>query len=283
MSQPPAPQPPARPGPTAGPAHTAPRSAPELPLETGRLRSFDGTGLAWSAMGAGPPVVLVHGLYSNAHTNWIRFGHAARIASAGVRVVMPDLRGHGGSDRPDTAQPWPADVLARDLEALAAALGLEPDGFDLGGYSLGARAVVRAVVRGLRPRRAILAGMGLDGVLAGARRAGFFGRVIDGAGRHPPGSPERFAEQFARSTGADLAAARPLLASGADTPLPALAAAFTMPTLVVCGADDRDNGSAEALAAALPGGRYLAIPGNHTTAVTRPALGEAIAAFLTAP
>jgi pimeloyl-ACP methyl ester carboxylesterase len=246
-----------------------------------RFAGFDGVELAWRALGVGPPVVLVHGLYSNAHTNWIRFGHAARIAAAGFRVVMPDLRGHGGSARPNPAQPWPEDALARDLQALVATLGLTPGGFDLGGYSLGARAVVRGVVAGLRPRRAVLAGMGLEGVLAGTRRADFFGRVIDGAGRHVPGTPEHYAEQFARSTGADLAAARPLLA-GADLAPEALAA-LTMPTLVVCGAEDHDNGSAEALAAALPAGHHLAIEGNHTTAVTRSALGEVIANFLAAP
>lgn len=248
-----------------------------------RFASFDGATLAWTETGAGPPVILVHGLYSHAQMNWVRFGHAACIARAGFRVIMPDLRGHGRSARPDASRPWPPDVLARDLAALVAHLGLAPGGVDLGGYSLGARAVVRAVVGGLRPRRAILSGMGLEGVLAGARRLDFFGRVIDGAGRHAPGTAEFLAEQFARSTGADLAAARPLLASGADTPREALAAAFTMPTLVVCGAEDEDNGSAEALAEALPLGRYLAIPGNHMTAVTNPALGEAVAAFLREP
>ena len=249
--------------------------------EQGWLTAPDGALLAWSALGTGPVVILVHGLYSNAHINWIRFGHAARVAAAGFRVVMPDLRGHGRSARLGEGAPWPSEPLAHDLAALVAALGLAPGGYDLGGYSLGARAVVRGVVAGLRPRRAVLAGMGLEGVLAGARRLDFFSRVIDGAGRHAPGTPEFHAQQFARSTGAELAAARPLLA-GADLAPQALGA-LAIPTLVVCGAEDHDNGSAEALAAALPAGRYLAIEGNHTTAVTRPALGEAIAGFLAGP
>ena len=58
--------------------------------------------------------------------------------------------------------------------------------------------------------------------------------------------------------------------------------AFTMPTLVVCGSEDDDNGSAEELAAALPNGRYAPIPGTHMTCVTRPELAAAIASFLTA-
>jgi hypothetical protein len=49
---------------------------------------------------------------------------------------------------------------------------------------------------------------------------------------------------------------------------------------VLIGAEDDDNGSGEALAAALPNGRHVAIPGNHMSAVTKPQLGMAMAEFL---
>jgi pimeloyl-ACP methyl ester carboxylesterase len=55
-----------------------------------------------------------------------------------------------------------------------------------------------------------------------------------------------------------------------------------MPTLVVCGSEDEDNGSARELAAALPNARYEEIPGTHMSSVTKPELGEKIAAFLAA-
>ena len=63
----------------------------------------------------------------------------------------------------------------------------------------------------------------------------------------------------------------------------ALAEAFAMPTLVVCGDQDDDNGSAVELANALPDAEFVEIPGTHMSSVTQPALGEAIAAFLAAP
>ena len=53
-----------------------------------------------------------------------------------------------------------------------------------------------------------------------------------------------------------------------------------MPALVVCGADDQDNGSAPSLVAALPRARYVEIPGGHMSAVVKPELGEAMAVFL---
>ena len=49
--------------------------------------------LAWREAGKGRPVILLHGLFSDAQMNWIKFGHAEKIAVAGFRVIMPDLRG----------------------------------------------------------------------------------------------------------------------------------------------------------------------------------------------
>ncbi|MFX7845218.1 hypothetical protein ABTK14_23465, partial [Acinetobacter baumannii] len=71
---------------------------------------------------------------------------------------------------------YPPDVLARDLEALVAHLGLED--YDLVGVSLGSRTAARGVVAGLRPRRLVLAGMGLEGLAGWARRQDFFLDVL---------------------------------------------------------------------------------------------------------
>ena len=58
--------------------------------------------------------------------------------------------------------------------------------------------------------------------------------------------------------------------------------AFTMPTLVVCGSEDDDNGSAEELANVLPNAVFAEVPGTHMSSVTKPEFGEAIANFLSA-
>ena len=78
----------------------------------------------------------------------------------------------------------------------------------------------------------------------------------------------------------DRAAAALVLQSFGDAPLEWLAA-FTMPTLVLIGSEDEDNGSARELAAALPNATCAEIPGTHMSCVTKPELGEAIARFLT--
>jgi len=70
-----------------------------------------------------------------------------------------------------------------------------------------------------------------------------------------------------------------LLQSFADAFLDWLKA-FTMPTLVVCGSEDDDNGSAAELAAALPQAEFKEVPGTHMSSVTKPEFGAAIAEFL---
>ena len=239
----------------------------------------DGTRLAWHGMGPadGRPLVLLHGLFSSAEVNWIKYGTAAALAGAGYRLIMPDLRAHGGSEAPHDPAAYPGDVLVADVLALVARLGLAD--YDLGGFSLGARTAVRSVLAGLAPRRLILGGMGLSGLSGWARRSAHFIDAIDRFGTIPHGDPAFMAQAFMKSMKVDRVAARLLLQSVDDTPVEALAA-ITMPTLVVCGADDQDNGSAPALAEALPDARYAEIPGNHMSCVTKPDLGAAMVAFL---
>ncbi|MCW0199334.1 alpha/beta fold hydrolase [Sphingopyxis sp.] len=239
----------------------------------------DGVRLAWREMGAGAPILLLHGLFSNAEVNWIKFGTAARVAEAGYRVIMPDLRVHGSSDAPHEPEHYPPDVLVQDLEDLVAHLDLAD--FDLGGFSLGARTSVRAVVAGMRPKRLILGGMGLAGLAGWAKRGQFFQRVIADYDTAKRGDDTWMSIQFMKTMKIDRVAARLLLDSFTDT-TPDMLAALTMPTLVVCGDQDQDNGSAGDLVAALPDARLSTIPGTHMSSVTRPELGEAIAAFLAA-
>jgi pimeloyl-ACP methyl ester carboxylesterase len=82
---------------------------------------------SWPA-GSGRPVLLVHGLSSNARL-WD--GVAARLAADGHPVLAVDLRGHGASadvpdtdtDDPDAPPTDPTHTAAQDLDAVCADLG----------------------------------------------------------------------------------------------------------------------------------------------------------------
>ena len=230
-------------------------------------------------MGQGRAVILLHGLFSDANMNWIKFGHAERIAAEGFRVIMPDLRAHGQSGKPHGPEHYPKGILARDLSELIAHLGLAD--FDLGGFSLGARTTVEAIGEALRPRRAILGGAGLQGLKNWERRKTFFLKAIELFDTVQRGDPHWLSIQFMKSQKVDRVASANLLESFEDAFMDWLQA-FSMPTLVVCGSEDDDNGSAEELAAALPDASFVEVPGTHMSSVTRPELGEAIARFLTA-
>ncbi len=238
---------------------------------------FDGAPLALTRLGKGRPVVLLHGLFSSAHVNWVRYGTAAQLAQAGFACLMPDLRAHGASAAPHDPAAYPADVLARDAAALVAHLGL--DDFDLVGFSLGSRTAARSVIRGMAPRRLVLAGMGLEGLAGWNRRQDFFRDVIDRFGTIRPGDPAYMAQQFLKTSNTDRVAVRLLLGTMEDTAPDALAA-ITMPTMVLCGDKDDDNGSADRLSRALPRATRVTIPGTHMSSVTMPDMGNALVEFL---
>lgn len=236
-----------------------------------------GTRLAVHRLGSGRPVLLLHGLFSSAEVNWIKYGTAQRLADAGFECIMPDLRAHGQSEAPHDADAYPPDVLVKDALAMVVALGLSD--YDLCGFSLGARTAVQTVIAGLRPKRLVLGGMGLEGLSGWARRSAHFIDAIDRFGTIERGDPAFVAQAFMKSQNVDRVATRLLLQSVCDVG-PERLGELAMPTLVVCGADDQDNGSAPALTEALPVGRYAEVPGTHMSSVTKPEFGEAIASFL---
>jgi pimeloyl-ACP methyl ester carboxylesterase len=245
------------------------------------LHSFagaDGAPMAWHGMGPedGRPVILIHGLFSNAQTNWVRYGHAAKLAAKGRRVILPDLRAHGQSAKPHDPSGYSSDILADDNLALIEQLGFGPGDYDLGGYSLGGRTTARMLVRGARPGKAMLAGMGLEGLLDLGGRVSFFRKVLEGIGTHQKFSPEWMAEGFLRTTGGD-AKALLLLLDNFPRIQRASLTELSLPILVLTGSEDQDNGSARALAALLPNAGYVEVPGNHMSSVTLPDMGDAIA------
>jgi pimeloyl-ACP methyl ester carboxylesterase len=102
--------------------------------------------------------------------------------------------------------------------------------------------------------------------------------ILDGAAL-APGSPEAQMAHWIEMLGADPQALQHLFGSLVPTPEDALRR-ITTPTLVVIGdADERSD--ADELAALLPAGRYVSVPGGHGDAFTAPEFAAAITAFLT--
>jgi pimeloyl-ACP methyl ester carboxylesterase len=89
-----------------------------------------------------PPVILLHG-FPESHRTWRAL---APLLQDQFRLIMPDQRGFAGSDRPQEAHEYRADVLVDDIFALAEALGIER--FALVGHDWGGAISWPAALRG---------------------------------------------------------------------------------------------------------------------------------------
>jgi pimeloyl-ACP methyl ester carboxylesterase len=89
-----------------------------------------------------PPVILVHG-FPESHRTWRAI---APLLEDEVRLMMPDLRGYGASDRPQDVADYATETLVADLFALADALGIER--FALVGHDWGGAIAWAAALSG---------------------------------------------------------------------------------------------------------------------------------------
>ena len=228
--------------------------------------------IAYDVVGAGPPLVMLHGATSSGHATF-----AAQIPSlaAAFRSYLPDARGHG-STRWDAADGFRADWLVDDLAAFVDGLGLAS--FHLMGYSMGAmtalgfaaraperlRTLVVVGIAAAREPRASVARRSMDPTRIlrdDPAWAADMDRMIDA--RQGPGAWRRLLPAIA----GDLATA--------PTLSPVALRGITAPTLVVCG--DRDPltpvSQASDLARQVLDGRLFVAPDSgHDVLTTQPAL-----------
>jgi pimeloyl-ACP methyl ester carboxylesterase len=84
-----------------------------------RFADLSGVRLQYLAAGKGDPVLLLHGYAQNSHM-WRPL--IAELAKSRT-VIAPDLRGFGGSSKPDAG--YDKKTMAQDIHALATSLGLK--------------------------------------------------------------------------------------------------------------------------------------------------------------
>jgi pimeloyl-ACP methyl ester carboxylesterase len=89
-----------------------------------------------------PPVILLHG-FPESHRTWRGI---VPLLEQHFRLVMPDQRGFGASDKPQAAADYATDKTVADLFALADALGIEH--FALVGHDWGGAVAWAAAIGG---------------------------------------------------------------------------------------------------------------------------------------
>jgi len=108
-----------------------------VPLSTGIMMN-----VALAGPEDAPPVIFLHG-FPESHRTWREL--VPRL-SDGLRLVMPDNRGFGDSDRPQEVEAYKTETLVADLSALADALDIQS--FALVGHDWGGAIAWAAAIKG---------------------------------------------------------------------------------------------------------------------------------------
>ena len=169
----------------------------ELRHSRGEFTRLPGLALHWVELGAGRPLVLLHGL-GDSHRTW---GTVAPSLARSRRVLMPDLPGHGLSDRPDAsyALEWHADVVGAWLEALHLC------DVDLVGHSYGGGVAQQMLLKHARRirRLALVASGGLGREVPLSLRLAALPYFVECLGQPFMGLGTRIALRFAEGTHAN--------------------------------------------------------------------------------
>jgi pimeloyl-ACP methyl ester carboxylesterase len=240
----------------------------------------DNVDIAYLDEGAGEPIVLVHGFASTKEVNWVNPGWVKTITGAGRRAIALDNRGHGASSKLYDPAAYHSATMAEDVRALLDHLGIERA--DVMGYSMGARIVTFLTIdHPTRVRSVVIGGMGsrmveevgLPDKVAAALEAPSLADISDPSGR--------MFRSFAEQTKSDLKALAACIRGNRQTLSRAQVAGIRVPVLVAIGTEDKVAGSAQKLAALIPGARSLDIPNrDHMLAVGDKVFKTAVLDFL---
>jgi pimeloyl-ACP methyl ester carboxylesterase len=229
---------------------------------------------------AGEAVILVHGFASTVDHNWGGTGWIATLSSK-FRVIAPDVRGHGLSDKPRSREAYGYANMGADVTRLMAHLGL-PRAF-LIGYSMGASIAIELMLSCPERFRAIVLG-GIaydDGLEDQADRDAISAayRADDPATIKSPVA--KAYRRFAESTSNDLKALAALIDAERSPFDPARLAAVRMPVLIVVGTEDNAIGDPKPLPKMIPGAQLVMLEGrDHMTAPADPRFKEAVLEFI---
>ncbi len=250
------------------------------------FKSWDQLEIAYQEWGAeqtlSRPVVLHHGFVVDANANWLVPGVVEALLTAGRRVIAPDARGHGRSQKPHDPARYGEQRMARDLAVLLDVVGARE--VDLVGYSMGAVVALIYASGGERVRRLVVGGVGSGVLECGGvdRRAVSNDSIIEALRAEDPAtlvSPEAAAfRALADAFGADREAlvAQALSIFRGDIALDRIVA----PTLVLAGDADPLAVRPEVLAGAIPHATLRVLTGNHIETLADPRFAQSIVEFV---
>jgi pimeloyl-ACP methyl ester carboxylesterase len=250
------------------------------------FKTWDGLEIAYQEWGSeqtgGPPVVLHHGFVADANANWVATGVVDALTAGGRRVIAPDARGHGQSEKPHDPDRYGEQRMARDLTVLLDTI--DAPQIDLVGYSMGAIVSLIFASTDERVRRLVIGGVGSGVIECGGvdRRAVSNDAIIEALTVEDASSldvPEAVAfRQLADALGTD----RQALAAQARSVYRGEIALgrISASTLLLTGDTDPLAFRPQVLADAMPDATLEILSGNHIEVLGDPRFMRSIVEFL---
>jgi pimeloyl-ACP methyl ester carboxylesterase len=239
-----------------------------------------GVRIHYRVIGRGSPLVLVHGYSSSGLTNWVSSGWVELLA-AHHTLLVPDLRGHGRSQKPYTTASYSVRALAGDVLAV-----MDREGFQTApvfGYSMGGMVALELLLA--HPDRFEAAVIGGMGSYFPHRRGRF---SVDRQAAQST-APHRKPAEFVRFLGGYLSQFDPIALDrvfrgvfrGNQPVDPSRLHEIHVPVLVAAGTRDPFFAPARDLAAAIPGARFVPlVEEGHLSAIRNPTFRAEVEAFL---
>jgi pimeloyl-ACP methyl ester carboxylesterase len=294
--------------------------------------SFDGVKIAYLDQGNGPAVVLLHGFGVDGLGQFGDFerilpllakrqkmfqevfgaapplpdpplagrkGLVHALREAGARVVLPDMRGFGSSDKPQDQSGYENAAMSRDVLALIRHLNLES--VDVVGFSMGTgTAAGLLMLAPLEVKSAILAGVGdyvieetvlefpkswpvpdwVPRPLTHRIWAEEGAKILD-KGEVVPGHLASASLLAARATNANPKVLAAVIRGAVAPNWPeAGLRKIKVPVLLVNGRSDAANQKVEKLLKAIPCARLAQCEGDHHSTPYQPTFHDAVLSFL---
>jgi pimeloyl-ACP methyl ester carboxylesterase len=236
--------------------------------------SFDGTKIAYSDNGNGEIVLLIHGYIVDGNMNWGKSELKKQLINQGYRVIIPDLRGNGNSDKPLDENAYKDGAEIKDLIALID--HLESEKYMAVGYSRGAIVLANLLTKDKRITKAVFGGMGMEFTNPNWDRRIEFGNVF--SGRTEPNEMTKGAVNFAKNLDLNFKIMGYLQDYQPETTVAELNN-IEVETLVICGNKDLDNGNPEELHEQLPNSRLILVSGDHISTFNSMDFAESIIEF----
>ncbi len=229
-----------------------------------------------------PPVVLHHGFVTDANANWVATGVLDALLAAGRRVIAPDARGHGLSEKPHDPARYGEQLMARDLTILLETCGESQ--IDLVGYSMGAVVSLIFASEEQQVRRLVVGGVGSGVIECGGvdRRAVPNDAIINALSVEDPATIQMPQAAAFRTLADALGADRKALVAQATSVYRGGIALdrISAPTLILAGDADPLAIRPAVLSEAIPGATLRILSGDHIGAIADPRFIQAIVEFL---